>query len=67
MENHIYKYFTRRGYERHNFGKSYDSGMLTPLLKNCFAPNVKSFVLDGEMMGWNEEDEEFGSKGFFFF
>ncbi|XP_013133250.1 PREDICTED: DNA ligase 4 [Papilio polytes] len=63
MENHIYKYFTRRGYERHNFGKTYDSGMLTPLLKNCFAPNVKSFVLDGEMMGWNEEDEEFGSKG----
>ncbi|KPI95052.1 DNA ligase 4 [Papilio xuthus] len=63
MENHVYKYFTRRGHERHNFGTNYDSGMLTPLLKNCFAPNVKSFILDGEMMGWNEDEEEFGSKG----
>ncbi|CAG4977768.1 unnamed protein product [Parnassius apollo] len=64
MENNIFEYFSRKGHKySHNFGESYESGSLTPLLKDCFAPTVKSFILDGEMMGWHKEQEAFGSKG----
>ncbi|KRT78225.1 hypothetical protein AMK59_7260 [Oryctes borbonicus] len=37
--------------------------MYTPLLKRVFNINVKSIILDGEMMGWNRNSEIFGSKG----
>ncbi|KAJ0182354.1 hypothetical protein K1T71_001723 [Dendrolimus kikuchii] len=64
MENGKFKYFSRRGYDfTDSFGSSYDNGPLTSFLKNCFASEVKSFILDGEMMGWHTEKQEFGSKG----
>ncbi|XP_068626604.1 DNA ligase 4 isoform X2 [Battus philenor] len=63
MKDNVFQYFTRKGHDIPNFGTSYESGMLTPLLKGCFASDVESFILDGEMLGWNEEQGEYGSKG----
>lgn len=64
MENGVFQYFSRKGFKyAENFGRSYDSGMLTPHLKDCFSPSVNSFVLDGEMMGWHKQRQDFGSKG----
>ncbi|KAJ8736143.1 hypothetical protein PYW08_006799 [Mythimna loreyi] len=67
MENGKFEYFSRRGFSfTKNYGSSYDSGLLTPLLKDCFAPDVTSFILDGEMMGWHKQYQCFGSKGMAF-
>ncbi|XP_026319708.1 DNA ligase 4-like isoform X1 [Hyposmocoma kahamanoa] len=64
MENAVFEYFSRRGFKyADNFGKTFDSGMLTPHLKNCFSASVNNFVLDGEMMGWHKQHQDFGSKG----
>lgn len=64
MENDRFKYFSRRGYDfTKKFGESYSTGIYTPLLKGVFNSKVKSVVLDGEMMGWNRNTNEFGSKG----
>lgn len=64
MENGVFEYFSRKGFKySDHFGKSYDSGLLTPHLKGCFSEDVKSIILDGEMMGWNKEHQYFGSKG----
>lgn len=64
MENGVFEYFSRRGHKySSNYGKSYDSGLLTPCLKDCLAPKVKSFILDGEMMGWHKEYQCFSCKG----
>ncbi|XP_038207910.1 DNA ligase 4-like isoform X1 [Zerene cesonia] len=67
MEDGVFEYFSRKGFTyASNYGKTYDSGLLTPRLRDCFSPNVKSFILDGEMMGWHKEYQCFGSKGMAF-
>lgn len=38
-------------------------GMFTPKLKNIFHPDIKSVILDGEMMLWNKSTQKYGSKG----
>ncbi|XP_045490979.1 DNA ligase 4-like isoform X2 [Colias croceus] len=67
MEDDVFEYFSRKGFAySSNYGKTYDSGLLTPHLKDCFSPDVKSCILDGEMMGWHKEYRCFGSKGMAF-
>ena len=64
MENGKFEYFSRRGFSfTKNYGSNYDSGLLTPHLKNSFSSDAKSFILDGEMMGWHKQYQCFGSKG----
>ncbi|XP_072942121.1 DNA ligase 4 [Epargyreus clarus] len=63
MENGVFEYFSRKGFKyADHFGKTYDSGLLTPHLKGCFSEDVTSIILDGEMMGWHKEKQYFGSK-----
>ncbi|CAB3241041.1 unnamed protein product [Arctia plantaginis] len=67
MENGVFEYFSRKGHKYSSkFGNSYESGMLTPFLKNCFKSDTTSFILDGEMMGWHKEHQYFGCKGMAF-
>ncbi|RVE54059.1 hypothetical protein evm_001182 [Chilo suppressalis] len=67
MENGNFEYFSRKGHKySDNYGKTYDSGLLTPFLKGSFNCDVKSFILDGEMMGWHKVNEHFSSKGIAF-
>ncbi|XP_026739179.1 DNA ligase 4-like isoform X1 [Trichoplusia ni] len=67
MENGRFEYFSRRGFcFTSTYGSTYDSGLLTPFLKDCFKSNVSSFILDGEMMGWHKKNQCFGSKGMSF-
>lgn len=64
MENGVFEYFSRKGFKyAENYGRTFDSGILTPQLKNCFSASINSFVLDGEMMGWHKHRQDFGSKG----
>lgn len=64
MENDRFKFFSRGGFDfSKKFGEAYNTGIYTPLLKGVFNSNVKSILLDGEMMGWNRNTKEFGSKG----
>lgn len=64
MDNNVFEYFSRKGFKySKNYGQSYDSGMLTPYLKDIFAPEARNFILDGEMMGWHKIDNYFGCKG----
>ncbi|XP_032528807.2 DNA ligase 4 [Danaus plexippus] len=63
MDNNVFEYFSRKGFKySKNYGQSYDSGMLTPYLKDIFAPEARNFILDGEMMGWHKIDNYFGCK-----
>ncbi|XP_041974835.1 DNA ligase 4 [Aricia agestis] len=65
MENGVFNYFSRKGFSyADNYGQTYESGLLTPYLKDCLNSNVKSVILDGEMMGWHKEKQYFGSKGY---
>ncbi|XP_026470938.1 DNA ligase 4-like [Ctenocephalides felis] len=64
MLNGRYKYFSRNGFcFTQEYGASAKEGMLTPKIDSLLKPNVKSFILDGEMMGWNKHKKCFGSKG----
>lgn len=64
MENGIFEYFSRNSFTfSKNYGRTYDSGLLTPYLKDCFSSDVRSFIIDGEMMGWHKRDQCFGCKG----
>ncbi|KAM3967874.1 LOW QUALITY PROTEIN: uncharacterized protein ACR2FA_011420 [Aphomia sociella] len=64
MNNGRFEYFSRRGHSYSNkYGETYDSGLLTPFLKDCISPSVSSFILDGEMMGWHKRDKCFKVKG----
>ncbi|XP_028161495.1 DNA ligase 4-like [Ostrinia furnacalis] len=67
MENGIFEYFSRKGHKySDNYGKTYESGLLTPFLKDCFNPEVESFIIDGEMMGWHKANHYYSSKGISF-
>ncbi|XP_031768990.2 DNA ligase 4-like isoform X1 [Galleria mellonella] len=64
MKNGEFEYFSRRGHPySHKYGKTYETGLLTPFLKSCFSPSVVNFILDGEMMGWHKVDKSFRVKG----
>lgn len=64
MQDGIFEYFSRKGHTySDNYGKTYDAGLLTPYLKDRFSPQVTSFILDGEMMGWHKAKQHFSSKG----
>lgn len=64
MRNGTFSYFSRRGFNfTQTFGDNYHEGLYTPKLKHAFKGLVKSFILDGEMMGFNKEMQQFGSKG----
>ncbi|XP_050344738.1 DNA ligase 4-like isoform X1 [Nymphalis io] len=63
MENDIFEYFSRNGYKyAKKYGRTYESGSLTPDLKDCFSKDAHSFIIDGEMMGWHKMDQCFGCK-----
>lgn len=67
MKDGKFSYFSRRGINfTHTFGENYDEGLYTPKLRDTFKDSVKSFIFDGEMMGFNKETDEFGSKGMHF-
>lgn len=67
MKDGLFKYFSRRGFDFTDaFGANFESGLYTPTLKDLFLPEIKSVILDGEMMGWNKTTNTFGSKGNFF-
>ncbi|XP_053614941.1 DNA ligase 4 [Plodia interpunctella] len=64
MKDGVYEYFSRRGHSySDNYGKTHDSGLLTPHLKDCFIGSVSSFIIDGEMMGWHKYSQTFKIKG----
>lgn len=55
MVNDEFRYFSRKGNDNtEKYGKNYSSGSFTPLIKNFLHPNVRSIVLDGEIVSWNE-------------
>ncbi|PNF19465.1 hypothetical protein B7P43_G02347 [Cryptotermes secundus] len=59
MENGVFKYFSRNGYE-------YTDGfatLLTPHVAKLLRTDIKSCILDGEMMGWNQKLKCFKTKG----
>lgn len=67
MNDGVFKYFSRNGYDYTNtFGENYDVGLLSPHLRTVFNSSVRSIVLDGEMMGFNKDTQSFGSKGMHF-
>lgn len=64
MQNGVFQYLSRKGHPySDNYGESYESGMLTPFLKDCFSATVDSVILDGEMMGWHKQNQKFSTKG----
>lgn len=59
-----YKYFSRSGREYSTvFGDNPYSGSLTPFIHDYFENNVKSCILDGEMMGYDPDLQTFVQKG----
>ncbi|XP_070497107.1 DNA ligase 4 [Chironomus tepperi] len=57
MENGVYKYFSRNGYD---FSEAFNI-TLSPLIK--FKTVVHSIILDGEMLIWDRTNSRFVSKG----
>ena len=48
----------------HVFGADPYSGTFVPAVYNCFKPHVKNVILDGEMVGYNEETKTIGKRTF---
>lgn len=44
------------------FGATPFDGTLTPYIANCFKPEVKTCILDGEMLGYHSATKTFGEK-----
>ncbi|XP_035724247.1 DNA ligase 4-like [Vespa mandarinia] len=66
MKDGIFQYFTRQGIDITNnwgYGKSNSDGFLTSTFSRRLNRQCKSIILDGELMGWDKEKKEFGSKG----
>ncbi|CAH2050732.1 unnamed protein product, partial [Iphiclides podalirius] len=64
MADGVFEYYSRNGKPySHNYGKTYESGTLTPSLKGCFSSEITSFILDGEMVGWHKTQDKPSSKG----
>lgn len=67
MQDGKFRYFSRNAFDyTAKFGATYNEGIYTPQLKNIFKNTVKSVILDGEMMGYNKQTKQFGSKGMLF-
>ncbi|XP_043526731.1 DNA ligase 4 [Frieseomelitta varia] len=65
MKDGKYKYFTRQGYDFTNksgFGETSSSGFMSSVFGQLLNPQVKSVILDGELMGWHKEKKSLGSK-----
>ncbi|XP_071941905.1 DNA ligase 4-like [Antedon mediterranea] len=59
-----YKYFSRRSHEySHVFGEDSYSGTFTQYAAKYFKSDVKSCILDGEVIAYNPETKAFMSKG----
>ena len=57
-----YKFFSRSGNEyTHVFGGDEWSGTFTPYIANCFKPDVRNCILDGEMVGYDPVRETIGT------
>lgn len=58
MKNGEFRFYSRRGHNRTNaYGHSYNSnGSFTPFLKGFVNDNIKSIILDGELVSWNETE-----------
>lgn len=64
MENGVFKYFSRNSRDyTSNFGSNPSEGMLTPKLAKQINSDIKSIILDGEMMCWNPKTKHFVTKG----
>lgn len=58
-----YKYFSRSGNEYTDiFGSNSFDGSLTPYIHNIFKPDVKTCILDGEMLLYHPESKTFATK-----
>ena len=59
-----YKFFSRNGNDyTHVFGSDEWSGTFTPFIANCFKPEVRNCILDGEMVGFDPVRETIGNTG----
>lgn len=64
FSNGEFKYFSRNGYSyTDDFGSDARCGSVSPYLAKQLKPEVKSCILDGEMMPWNTKYKKFGNKG----
>ncbi|KOC59775.1 DNA ligase 4 [Habropoda laboriosa] len=66
MKDDKYKYFTRQGYDITNnsgYGETSSSGFMSSVFGRLLNPQIKSVILDGELMGWHKEKKVLGSKG----
>ncbi|XP_026675159.1 DNA ligase 4 isoform X3 [Ceratina calcarata] len=66
MKDGKYKYLTRQGYDITNnpgYGESNSSGFMSSVLGRLLNSQVKSIILDGELIGWHKTRKELGSKG----
>lgn len=64
IENGNYKYYSRNGLDyTSTYGNNRTCGALTPFLANNLSNDIKSIVLDGEMMVWNKERLIYHVKG----
>ena len=43
------------------YGSDRQKGNFTPFIADCFKPNVKSCILDGEMVGYHAETKTIGN------
>ncbi|XP_029633322.1 DNA ligase 4 isoform X1 [Octopus sinensis] len=62
-QNDDYSYFSRNG---HNYSKTFGAsafqGTITQYIHESFLPGIHSCILDGEMLGYNSDTGEFGTK-----
>lgn len=59
-----YRYFSRGSIEyTQSFGATKYRGTLTPFIANCFKTDIKSCVLDGEMVGFDPRSNDYVLKG----
>ncbi|OAD59332.1 DNA ligase 4, partial [Eufriesea mexicana] len=66
MKDGKYMYFTRQGYDITNnpgYGKTSSSGFMSSVFSRLLNPQIKSIILDGELLGWHKEKKLLGSKG----
>lgn len=63
--NRQFKYFSRNGKEQFtdNYGCDTRSGSLSPSLSRLIQSGIESFIVDGEMMVWNKQQQIYHVKG----
>lgn len=62
-EGEAYRFWSRNGFEwTEAYGGAPSRGSFTPFVHRCFAPHVRSCIIDGEMVGFNAATGAFGSK-----